>query len=72
MLAHAFLTAVTVSEHTRPHAEPDLIPLTLAEIQRLMTRLTASPPPAVEHSRHWSRRRHQAHARTCHHQRQQT
>jgi SRSO17 transposase len=76
MLAHAFLTAVTVSEHTRPHdePEPDLIPLTLAEAQRLLARLTTNPPPAVEHSRHWShwRRRHQAHARTCHHQRQRT
>ncbi|WP_149264413.1 IS701 family transposase [Actinomadura sp. K4S16] len=74
MLAHAFLTAVTASEHTRPQDEPDLIPVTLAEVQRLMTRLTASPPQAVELSRHWShwRRRHQAHARTCHHQRQQT
>src|SRR5690606_33818512 len=36
MLAHAFLTAVAVSEHARQPAEPDLIPLTLAEIQHLM------------------------------------
>jgi SRSO17 transposase len=74
MLAHAFLTAVTVSEHTRRQAEPDLVPLTLAEVQRLMTRLTSTPPTTNQHTRHWShwRRRHQAHARTCHYQRQST
>ena len=72
MLAHAFLTAVTVSEHARPHPEPGLIPLTLAEVQRLMTRLTGHPPATDEHCRHWShwRRHHQARARTCHYQRQ--
>jgi len=74
MLAHAFLTALSVSEHPHPQDEPDLIPFTLAEVQRLMARLTASPPPGVDHTHHWShwRRRHQAHARTCHYQRQQT
>ncbi|GLZ09731.1 transposase [Actinomadura sp. NBRC 104412] len=74
MLAHAFLTAAAVSEHARLPSEPDLIPLTLAEVQRLMARLTTDPPPTIEHCRHWSRwrRRHQAHARTCHYQRQQT
>src|SRR5690606_15355267 len=72
MLAHAFLTAVAVSEHARQPAEPDLIPLTLAEIQHLMARLTSRPPAPFEHYRHWSRwrRHHQAHVRTCHYQRQ--
>jgi SRSO17 transposase len=72
MLAHAFLTAVAVSEHARQPAEPDLIPLTLAEIQHLMARLTSRPPAPIEHYRHWSRwrRHHQAHVRTCHYQRQ--
>jgi SRSO17 transposase len=74
MLAHAFLTAVAVSENARRHPEPDLIPLTLAEVQRLMTRLTGRAPAAIDHCRHWSRwrRHHQAHARTCHYQRQST
>ena len=74
MLAHAFLTAVAASEQARRHAGPDLIPLTLAEVQRLMVRLTSRPPVATEHYRHWSRwrRRHQARARTCHYQRQHT
>src|SRR5690606_13033106 len=71
MLAHAFLTAVAVSEHARQPAEPDLIPLTLAEIQHLMARLTSRPPAPIEHYRHWSRwrRHHQAHVRTCDYQR---
>jgi hypothetical protein len=74
MFAHAFLTAAAVSEHDRRHAEPGLIPLTLAEVQRLMTRLVGTPPTAIEHTHHWShwRRRHQAHARTCHYHRQST
>lgn len=72
MLAHAFLAAVTASEHHRD--EPGLTPLTLAEVQRLMTRLPGSQPPSAEHSARWSRwrRAHQAHARACHYQRQST
>jgi SRSO17 transposase len=74
MLAHTFLTAVTISEHPHQHSQPGLIPLTLAEVQRLMTRPTSTPPPTIEHTHHRShwRRRHQAHARTCHYQQQST
>jgi SRSO17 transposase len=35
MLAHAFLAAVTATERAATAREPELIPLTLAEIQRL-------------------------------------
>jgi SRSO17 transposase len=53
MLAHAFLAAVTAAGRAQP-AEPGLIPLILAELQRLMTRLTSGPPPTSAHFRHWS------------------
>jgi hypothetical protein len=46
--------------------------MTLAEVQRLMIRLATSKPPESGHCLRWSqwRRRHQAHARHCHYQRQ--
>ena len=72
MLAHAFLAAVTATERTCTVGEPGLIPLTLAEVQRLFNRLTAGPAHSpAEHLRwsHW-RRRHQARARQSHYQRQ--
>lgn len=37
MLAHAFLAAVGAAEHAWHSAGPDLIPLTPAQAQRLMT-----------------------------------
>lgn len=72
MLAHAFLAAVAAAENARQPASEDLIPLTLAEVQRLMTRLTSTGPLAPGHCHRWShwRRRHQARARACHYQRQ--
>ncbi|MEU5882693.1 IS701 family transposase [Spirillospora sp. NPDC047279] len=74
MLAHAFLAALTTTERAHQHDEPGLIPMTLAEVQRLLTRLTTNTPPAAGHHLRWSqwRRRHQAHARNCHYQRQST
>jgi SRSO17 transposase len=74
MLAHAFLTAVTATERAERQGEDGLIPLTLAEIQRLMASLLSRPTPTPAHCWHWSqwRRRHQAHARTCHYQQQST
>lgn len=73
MLAHAFLAAVAAAERASQQAGPDLIPLTLAEVQRLMNRLTSPGPPDPVHCCYWSRwrRRHQASARACHYQRQQ-
>ena len=50
-----------------PPADPGLIPLTIAEIKRLLNAATARPRPAW-HAAHWSRwrRRHQARARWFH------
>lgn len=45
MLAHAFLAAVTAAEHAIQPDELNLVPLTLAEVQRLMTRLQTTHPP---------------------------
>ena len=54
MLAHAFLAAVAAAEHARQPAGPSLVPLTLAEIQHLMTPLasTTPPPPAIATAGH--------------------
>jgi SRSO17 transposase len=43
MLAHAFLAVVTATERPRTPGEGGLIPLTLAEVQRLFNRLTTGP-----------------------------
>jgi SRSO17 transposase len=50
-----------------PPADPGLIPLTVAEVKRLLNAATARPRPAW-HAAHWSqwRRRHQARARWHH------
>jgi hypothetical protein len=74
MLAHAFLAVVTATERPRTPGEGGLIPLTLAEAQRLFNRLTTGPTRSqAEHLRwsHW-RRHHQARARQSHYQRQPT
>jgi SRSO17 transposase len=71
MPAHAFLAALTAAERNGRPATGDLIPLTLAEIQRLFTRLTSAIPRSTAEILRWSqwRRRHQARARTSHYQR---
>jgi SRSO17 transposase len=74
MLAHAFLAAVTATERARTTGEDGLIPITLAETQRLFNRTTAHPATSpADHLRwsHW-RRHHQARARQSHYQRQST
>ncbi len=70
MLAHAFLTVVAARERDRPPPE-GLLPLTVNETRRLFTALVARAAHPVAHVRHWSdwRRRHQAHAKTCHYRR---
>ncbi|TDC47815.1 hypothetical protein E1281_25705 [Actinomadura sp. KC345] len=54
------------------HKLGDLVPLTVNEIRRMHGHLRQPRHPA-EHRLRWSqwRRRHQAHARRCHYQRQQ-
>jgi SRSO17 transposase len=72
MLAHAFLVVAALTERTRHSARSGLIPLTCNEVQRLFAALVASPVGDLGHRLRWSvwRRRHQAHARTCHYRRQ--
>jgi SRSO17 transposase len=69
MLAHAFLAVMAATEPTRTGQA--LIPLTLAEIRHLFTRLLPSPPPGTAHTLRWSqwRRRHQHRARESHYRR---
>lgn len=64
MLAHAFLTAVAVSEYTHRRTEPGLIPLTFAQTRRLLARLTSTPQPPTPPRRRWSHwcRSHQVNA----------
>lgn len=68
MLAHAFLAVTATREHTRAAPPQGLIPLTLNEIRRLLTRLLTQPAHALTHLLQWSlwRRRHQHRARACH------
>jgi hypothetical protein len=72
MLALAFLVVLTVTERARHLAPAGLIGLTCNELQHLYTALLVQPLGDVNHRLRWSawRRRHQARARTCHHQRQ--
>ncbi len=71
MLAHAFLAVTAAREHARAAPPKGLIPLTLNEIRRLLTRLLARPAQDLTHLLRWSlwRRRHQATARDCHYRR---
>jgi SRSO17 transposase len=71
MLAHAFLAVTAAREHARAAPPKGLIPLTLNEIRRLLTRLLAHPAQNLTHLLRWSlwRRRHQATARDCHYRR---
>jgi hypothetical protein len=50
---------------------PQLIPLTVPEVRRLLIALVWATPPPLEHTLGWSiwRRRHQARARRCHYKR---
>jgi len=71
MLALAFLTVATLTEHTQP-PPAGLIPLTRNEIARLATVLIIQPARDTRYRLHWStwRRRHQHTAAACHYQRQ--
>lgn len=72
MLAHAILTVITVHEQAKPPAEPDLIPLTVAEVRRLSAKLIANPARTINEDLATSRwrRRHQHRAKTSHYRRQ--
>jgi hypothetical protein len=69
LLAHAYL-AVTRTGAAAP-ASPELLPLTVPEVRRLLCRLVWTPVVPAEHVLAWSRwrRRHQARARRCHYRR---
>ncbi len=73
MLAHAFLAVTAAREHARAAPPDGLIPLTLNEIRRLLTRLLTRPAQDLTHLLRWSlwRRRHQATARDCHYRRRE-
>jgi SRSO17 transposase len=69
LLAFAFLAATRAQAAAAP---PELLPLTVPEVRRLLWRVawSATPPePALRWSR-W-RRKHQARATRCHYQRRQ-
>jgi SRSO17 transposase len=72
MLAHAFLAAVTARERADQPTDPELAPLTLGEIRRLLVRLLITTAHNMTDLLSWShwRRRHQARARISHYRRQ--
>ncbi|MGH3221148.1 MAG: hypothetical protein ACRDPY_21045 [Streptosporangiaceae bacterium] len=72
MLAVAFLTVATATEHAICPAPAGRIPLTRSEIAALFSMLVIRPVRDARHRLRWSawRRRHQHRARTCHYQRQ--
>jgi hypothetical protein len=69
MLALALLAAIAAAQP--PGTSDDYVPLTLAEIRRLLAALVLTTAHTVTAILHWSdwRRRHQATARHCHYQR---
>lgn len=73
MLAHAFLAVTTAAEHTTEKTTPGLYPLTVNEFRRLFEALLLQPLHATTAVLAWSlwRRRHQARARTSHHNKRQ-
>jgi SRSO17 transposase len=73
MLAHAFLTVATASEHQRAQAPAGMIDLTLAEFRRLFTSLLLATTHSIDAVLAWSRwrRQHQARARECHYRHRQ-
>ncbi|NLU77967.1 hypothetical protein HCA58_06065 [Micromonospora sp. HNM0581] len=54
MLAHAILTVIAARERATPSDEPDLIPLTVAEVRRLFAKLIANPVPTINDYLAWS------------------
>ena len=68
LLAYTYLAVTTAAE--RHPGDPELIPITVPELLRLI-RGTIVPPPRTDpqHRQAWSlwRRRHQQRARKCHH-----
>ena len=71
LLAYTYLAVTTATEHHPGDPDdPELIPITVPELLRLI-RGTVVPPPVrdPEHRNAWSlwRRRHQQRARECHH-----
>ena len=72
MLALAFLTITTASEHAHNPAPGGQISLTRNEIARLMATLVIQPARQAGHLLRWStwRRQHQHRAKTSHYQRQ--
>jgi SRSO17 transposase len=72
MLALAFLTITTASEHAHSQAPNGQIPLTRNEIARLVAALVIQPTREAWHLLRWStwRRQHQHRAKTSHYQRQ--
>lgn len=73
LLAQLFLSITTAAERAKP-SPTELIPLTLAEIRHLFTRLVIEPARERANSLRWSRwrRRHQRRAKQAHYQRQRT
>jgi hypothetical protein len=71
MLALAFLTIATATEHTHRPPPADQIPLTRNEIAVLFGTLVIEPVRDARFRLRWSawRRRHQHRAKTCHYQR---
>ena len=77
MLAHAYLTVIRYQameqreKGGRYALDEELIPITVPEVRRLLTRLiwTESQPPHFILYWSWWRRRHQARARQCHYKR---
>jgi SRSO17 transposase len=74
MLAHALLAVIAAHERQhRPHAEDELIPLTVNEIRHLFAKLITNTTRTVTYWLHWStwRRRHQQRALTSHYRRRE-
>ncbi len=72
MLATAFLTIATATEHAHHPPPAGQIPLTRNEIAALFGTLIIEPVKDARHRLRWSawRRHHQHRAKTCHYQRQ--
>ena len=80
MLAHAYLTVIrhqvdgTGRKGGCYGPDEELIPVTVPEVRRLLTRLvwTDNQPPDFILYWSWWRRRHQARAQRCHYKRRQS
>jgi SRSO17 transposase len=71
LVAHALLVVAASTERARRPSPSGLASLTCNEVQHLLATLAARPAGELGHRLRWSlwRRRHQAHAHTCHHRR---